>query len=139
MDVQFKLPDDLPEGAYTLNAFDWRSMMSTTVRENPHRFDPKTPAELLQALRETVKGRGNVLYMHMSLPAGGGLTLAKQELPDLPASRAAIINQAKLIDASKFKRSLVQEIKSPYVLSGSVTAGFKVVLRRSQTPVGGGQ
>jgi hypothetical protein len=135
MPVKFKLPDDLPEGAHMLQVSDWSSAASAGMREQPHKFSPKTTEELLASMQRSVLLQGNVLYMRLPLKDGGGLTLNKKELPDLPASKAAMIAQARLLDTSTFRQSLLRETKVKYVLSGSAVASFKVTKYRSQTPI----
>ncbi|MDP6044849.1 MAG: hypothetical protein QGG25_04510 [Phycisphaerae bacterium] len=135
MPVKFKLPDDLPEGPRTLQVSDWSSAASADMREQPHIFRPKTTKEFLASMQRSVLLQGNVLYMRMSLPDGAGIALDKKELPDLPASKAAMITQARLLDTRKFARSLLRQQKVKYVLSGSTSASFTVAKHRNQTPV----
>jgi len=135
MPVKFKLPDDLPEGTHTLHVGNWSSALSARKAEQPHKFSPKTTAELLAAAQMSVLTRGNMLYMWLPLGDGGGIALDKKELPDLPASKAAMITQARLLDTKTFRRSLRREVKADYVLSGSARAGFTVTKHRTETPV----
>ena len=137
MPVKFKLPDDLPEGDHTLQVSNWSAAQSAEMQEQPHRYNPKTTEELLASMQRSVLLQGNVLYMRLPLKDGGGIALDKKELPDLPASKAALINQAKLLDTKSFGRSLLRRTKVDYVLSGSATASFTVTKHRSQTPVAG--
>jgi len=137
MPVKFKLPDDLPEGVHTLQVSNWSTAASAGMREQPHKFNPKTTEELLASMQRSVLLQGNVLYMRLPLRDGGGLALDKRELPDMPASKAAMITQAKLLDTKTFRRSLLRETKVDYVLSGSATASFTVTKHRSQTPIAG--
>jgi len=135
MPVKFKLPDDLPEGAHTLQVSNWSAAASAGMREQPHKFNPKTTEELLASMQRSVLLQGNVLYMRLPLKDGGGLALDKRELPDMPASKAAMITQAKLLDTKTFARSLLRQTKVDYVLTGSAVASFTVTKHRSQTPV----
>jgi hypothetical protein len=137
MPVKFKLPDDLPEGQHTLQVSDWIAAASADMQEQPHKYDPKTTAQLLASIQRSVLLQGNVLYMRLPLSDGGGIVLDKKELPDLPASKAAMITQAKLLDTKTFTRSLLRKTKVSYVLSGSDTVSFKVTKHRDQRPVVG--
>jgi len=135
MRVEFKLPDDLPEGPRMLQVSDWSSAAAADMRLQPHKYRSKTTEQFLAAMQRAVKLQGNVLYMRMPLPDGGGIALDKKELPDLPPSKAAVITQAKLLDTGRFARSLLREKKVKYVLTGSATASFTVTKHRNQTPV----
>jgi len=136
--VKFKLPDDLPEGLHSLQISDWSSAASADQREQPHKYRPRTTEQLLAAMQRSVLLQGNVLYMRLPLPRGGGLALDKKELPDLPASKAALITQARLLDTGTFSRSLLRETKIDYVLSGSAVGRFTVTKHRNEIPVSAG-
>jgi len=135
MPVKFKLPDDLPEGIGTLQVCDWSSAASADMRAQPHKYRPKTTREFLASLQRSVLNQGDVLYMRMGLPNGGGIALDKKELPDLPASKSVLITQANLLDTRKFSNSLQRTQKVKYVLSGSAAVRFRVVKHRRQKPV----
>ncbi|MDP6636581.1 MAG: hypothetical protein QGG42_16910 [Phycisphaerae bacterium] len=133
--VEFKLPDDLPEGTHVLQVSDWSSAASADRREQPHKYSPKTTEQLLASMQRSVLLQGNVLYMRLPLKEGGGISLDKKELPDLPASKAAMITQARLLDTGSFSRSLLRQTKVDYVLDGSAVARFTVTKHRRQTPL----
>jgi len=133
--LKFELPEGLPEGKYTLSASNWSAAISATQREQPHKFAARTPADLLAGIQRTVGPRADVLYVRLPLPESGGLALDKKELPDLPPSKAAVISQARLIDTRAFRRTLVREIKTDYVLTGSAGADLEVTKHRRETPV----
>ena len=107
------------------------------MREQPHKYSPKTTKELLASIQRSVLMQGNVLYMRLPLKDGGGLALNKRELPDMPASKAALITQAKLLDTSTFGRSLLRQTKTNYVLSGAAVVSFTVTKHRTETPITG--
>ena len=131
--VRFKLPEDLPEGSYTLQVCNWSQALRRLQSEMPHRFDPRTPEQLLAAVRRTVQMRGNVLYLRLAVKKGSGLAVDKRELPDLPDSRARIIAQADTLNTRSFSRAIVQKMPTGYVLSGAAGAAFKVVKRPKET------
>ncbi len=131
--VEFKLPADLPEGSYTLQVCDWSVATSRLQSEMPHRFDPRNTQQLLASIQRTVQLRGNVLYLRLPIKEGSGLAVRKQELPDLPDSRARILAQADPLNTRRFSRALVQKMTTDYVLSGSASAAFKVVKRPKET------
>lgn len=133
LDVQFKLPRDLPEGNYTLAVSDATRDMTYRQAEQPHRFAPRTTEQLFQAMQTVVQPAMQQLYLRLPLPGRGGLALSQKELPDLPPSRAAILSDAKILDTKTFRRSLVQTVKTKYIISGSAIARFRVQRRPDQT------
>lgn len=132
--VKFNLPDTIEEGDYVLQANNWDADLNSLQKEQPHKFDPKTPRQLLESIQQAVVAQGNGLYLRLRLPEGG-LALQTKELPDIPVSKALVLAQAKPLDAKVFGYSVVQEVKLPYVLEDSAAAKFKVVKHRSETKV----
>lgn len=131
--LQFKLPDDLPEGTYSLSVCDAASALSQERSETPHRFAPRTTQRLLEAMQRIVDPPARQLYLRMPLPTGGGLALADRELPDLPPSKAQILAQAQIYETRTFRRSLVQTLKTHYIINGSLRIGFKVRKEPAET------
>ena len=133
LDVRFKLPDDLPDGNYSLTVCDYARDVSFRQKEMPHRFAPRTTRRLFEAIQYVVRPRADNLYLRLPLPDGGGLALAQRELPDLPSSRAQILGQAELLDTRTFRKALVRTMKTDYLVTGSAKADFTVRRRPAQT------
>ena len=130
--VRFKLPDDLPEGRYTLTASDAKSALSDQMKQMPQRFKPQKVQELFAAVQRVVQRQGSSLYLR--LPLGrGGLALGRRELPDLPDSRARIIAEASRFDTHRFTSTLERAVEMKYVMSGSAQAAFTVRDRPKET------
>lgn len=130
--VRIKLPETLPDGKYTLTACDAAEAMKLHLEENPQKANPRTTEQLFAALQETVSLRNDRIYLRLPLNQGG-LALGTSELPDLPASRAQIIGEAGKLDTFQFSRTLVEEIKSDYVVHGSSAVSFEVQQKPRQT------
>lgn len=129
--IRFELPKNLPDGAYELTACDFRVAARALKKEMPQRFRPRTVRQMFEALNRVVQTRGDRLYLR--LPLGrGGLALGQRELPDLPASKAAILRQADEPDTRSFTTTLVRQQPSQYVFRGSGKASFQVKARPSQ-------
>ncbi len=124
--VNFALPDDIEDGTYQLTVCDAMASMRAEQAEMPHLFAPRSTEQLLKALQHVVSTRSDQLYLRMPLPSGGGLTIERAEMPDLPASKAQILSQAKILETHSFRRSLVQTIKTRYLISGSASVSFTV-------------
>ena len=124
--VKFRLPDDLPDGSYTLTVCDAISAMQAEQAENPHRFAPRTTEQLFEAVQRVVSNRSDRLYLRLPLPGRVGVAIEQAEMPDLPASKVQILAQAGIRDARAFKRCEVQTNRTPLLISGSATATFGV-------------
>jgi len=130
--VSLTLPDDLPEGTHRLEVGNHMFALSRLQSEMPHRFRPRSVPELFRSMQLVVEPQADHLYARLALP-GGGLALHRRELPDLPASKAAILAEARKIDTNSFRRSLARATKTKYVLSGSAAASFTVKKKPSET------
>lgn len=131
--IRFELPDDLPEGTYSLTACDATNALSRLQSEMPHKFAGTTTQQLFDAMQRVVQPPADQLYLRLPVPGGRGVALEQRELPDLPGSRAAILAQARLINTRIFSRSLVRTLKTEYLISGSVAASFRVQREPAET------
>jgi hypothetical protein len=133
IEIQFKLPEDMPEGNYTLTVCDASGEMRAQQSETPHRFAPRTTRQIFEAIQRLVEPPQVQLYLRVPVRSGGGLAIAQSELPDLPESRAKILSEARILDTRTFRRSLVQTLKSDYIVSGSLGAKFRVQKEPGET------
>ncbi len=129
--VSFKLPENLPDGTYTLTAGDWLYAAERYQQAQPQIFKPKTVEQLFQALQETVKFRADTLYLHMPIKRGG-IALGPNQLPDLPPSKAQVIISANLPDMTTFSKTIVQSKKTNYVIRNNKTATLTVKKQTNQ-------
>jgi len=130
--IRFKLPDDLPDGRYTLSACDSVVAMAAQALENPQRFNPRTTEQLFESVRRATEGKADHVYLR--LPLGqGGVSLGQRELPDLPDSKAHVLVEAGKLDTFRFSRTLEEAVKTDYVLTGSAAASFEVQKNTNQT------
>jgi hypothetical protein len=123
--VAFELPDDLPEGSYTLQATDATTAMRLDQSERPYRYFVKDDRDLFQAVRAMTWTRSDRLYLRLPL-AEGGASVARAPLPDLPPSRGSVLQEARPLDLQTFRKTLVRSEQRPYVFSGAASASFTV-------------
>jgi len=134
LELTFKLPDDTPAGEHSLTICDSASLQSDLAAAMPHRLDPRSPSELLESLKWISAPRGDCI--HFILPQERqGVALGRQELPDLPASKAEMFVQAGRSDAKKFDQPIVTSLPSKYVLRGKTEVTFEVVRRHKDFPL----
>jgi len=130
--VSFKLPDDLPEGRHELRVSDWRQSLREMRTDMPQRFSPRTLGELFTAIQRVAEPRSDLLYLRLALPEGG-LALGTRELDELPETKARILSQARILDTHAFRKSLVRNVRTAYVVSGSASAAFEVRKKPNET------
>jgi len=123
--VEFKLPDNIPDGPYRLTVCDSDDATKHLMREQPQRFDPRTNDDLFEALQAVVQNRADRLYLRLPLDRKG-LALGKKELPDLPESKSKILSETPKSDIKTFEDVLVRSKPTAYFIAGSAVASFEV-------------
>jgi hypothetical protein len=91
-----EIPEDLEPGKYELTVCGYRDYEQFLVKMVPHRFIAQSKAGLIEALNNSLQiGRGE-LYCLLALPPGG-VVIEKAELPDLPATKALLLQDTKRV------------------------------------------
>ncbi len=132
IDIEFVLPEDIADGEYKLTASSGSNSLMQNRKENPHLFSPRTVEELFDAMERLIEVRSDRIYFRLPLKLKG-LAIGTDQMPELPASRAQIVQQAGLLDTHKFSQTIVTSIDSKYVISGAVDSSFQVRRRFDET------
>jgi len=89
-----EIPEDLPAGKYQLTICGYRDYEQFLLKAVPHRFIAQSMPSLIEALNNSLKIRRDKLYCLLALPSGG-IIIEKAELPDLPATKALLMQDTK--------------------------------------------
>ena len=89
-----KIPQDLPPGQYELTICGQRDYEQFLVKSVPHRFVAQNLPGLIEALNNSLQIDRGKLYCLLTLPTGG-VIIETAELPDLPDTRALLMQDAK--------------------------------------------
>ena len=89
-----KIPEDLAPGKYQLTVCGSRDYEQFLVKAAPHRFVAQSLPSLIEALNNSLRITRDGLYCILALPSGG-VTVEKAELPDLPATKALVLQDGK--------------------------------------------
>ena len=92
--LTLKIPTDLKPGVYDLKVLGWDGYKNFLTKAAPYRFTPENTETLISAINDTLSISRNRLYFVLSLPSGG-VMLERAELPDLPATKALVLSDAK--------------------------------------------
>jgi len=92
--LNLEIPEDLPPGKYELTLCGSRDYEQFLLKAVPYRFIAQSLPDLVKALSDALQVKRDKLYCLLTLPPGG-ITLEKAELPDLPATKAMILQSAK--------------------------------------------
>ncbi len=89
-----EIPDDLPPGKYELIICDSWIYEQFLVARAPYRFTPENLPTLIASVNNALAVERDKLYCLLVLPAGG-IAVSRAEMPDLPATKALVLQDAK--------------------------------------------
>jgi len=89
-----KIPEDLAAGKYELTVCGWQDYMLFLVKTVPYRFIAQSVPGLIEALNYSLGVDRDKLYYLLALPPGG-VAVEQAELPDLPATKVLVLQNAK--------------------------------------------
>jgi hypothetical protein len=90
----FEIPQTLPPGRYELTICGGYGYELFLRKNAPYKFIAQSLPDLMEGLKYLLSIQRGKLYCLLALPAGG-LTIEKAELPDLPDTKALILQNAK--------------------------------------------
>jgi hypothetical protein len=89
-EFRIRVPDHLEPGDYALTVCGPYDYLQMLKRLTPYRFLAKDTGTLVEALQYLLGLRRDRLYCMLELPPSG-VTVDKGELPDLPATKALVL------------------------------------------------
>ncbi len=92
--LSLEIPRDLAPGKYELTVCGSRDYERFLAKAASYRFVAQSVPQLIDALNDSLRIDRDRLYLLLALPSGG-VTVEKAELPDLPATKALILRDAK--------------------------------------------
>ena len=119
---RMEIPEDLAPGKYELIVCGSQAYEQFLAKSVPHRFVAKSMPDLIEALNNALNIPRDRLYCLLVLPPSG-VTLEKSELPDLPATKAMVLQDAK----RTLRIQPYQHWKEKSIQTGTVIAGRKVI------------
>jgi hypothetical protein len=120
-----EIPEDLPDGQYTLKLGSAQNYLMSLRQQKPHLFTARTLDEMLKVLNLIGSFRSDRLYLQLELPKGG-LAVHRTEMPELPSFRQRIVKEAHGEDAREYEDSLVIQKKTGFVIQGGKSTRIKV-------------
>jgi len=129
IEMSLTLPEDMPEGTYTLNVGGYLSYRQQLQKTQPHRFAAFTAKGLRDILQERLAIPRNTLYATIAL-ASQNFSLNGTELPDLPPSKAMILTDpSRQEDIIKFQDLACAKRQGDYVIINE--KNFEITVRRT--------
>jgi len=93
-EYRLKVPEGTEAGTYELIVCGGYGYLKFLKAMVPYRFIPENLETLVDAMNDILRVERDKLYCILVLPSGG-VTLERAELPDLPATKALVLQDAK--------------------------------------------
>jgi hypothetical protein len=91
---RIKIPENLAAGSYNLTVSGYLDYERFLLKSEPYKFMAHNASALIEALNYSLSVDRDNLYFVLSLPPGG-IALEQAELPDLPATKVLVLQNAK--------------------------------------------
>ena len=91
---RLKIPDELAPGEYNLVVLGGYGYQEFLLKAAPYRFVPQNLTTLIEAMNNILHISRGKLYCLLVLPPGG-VAVERAELPDLPATKSLVLQDAK--------------------------------------------
>lgn len=95
-DLKMQIPGDLPPGKYSVSLLSQSGYLDFIRKASLHRLNPEDMDSMIAMINRLLNVPRNKLFAVLNLPPGG-IALRREELPSLPASRAALLQDARRI------------------------------------------
>ena len=125
--LEFAFPENLPDGLYRITMTGARGYNRWASRYRPHRQLARSVDDLFEISKQMAVIDDDALYFMMQLPSSG-LAVGRQELPQLPGSRAAIISSPTNNLTSPFVDWVEKKVSLGFVPSAETT--FSIAVKR---------
>jgi hypothetical protein len=125
VNLELKLPADLPEGNYTVTACDEPFCARQVLRENPNLTSPQSVAQVMEGVQLQLAAKR--MNLALRVPLGpSGVAVGGKSLPNLPGSVVQILNGSRRTGAQAMAGSLTARQPTEWVVSGAETVRFSV-------------
>ena len=124
--VSLTVPGDLAPGKYRITIAGGSGYEKYQRKVAPYNYMAEDLDSLVEALKNILAVRRDRLYLTMTLPPGG-ITMRRNQLPHLPATKALLMQDAKrTTTATPYQHWIEKEVYSPYIISGEKTVEITV-------------
>lgn len=117
--ADFKLPDDLPDGSYSLTVGDASRFVMDQTRYTPYRFSANNLDDVFSVARELTQLTSRTLYMRLATQQEA-LSVGRTALPKLPESKRRVLGQPGRPDVLQYTPSYTSQTPWDLPVSGSV-------------------
>jgi hypothetical protein len=124
--IKFNVPEDIPDGKYSLLLCGNREYERFLTKTVPYRFIGDSYQTIVDALNMALNIDRTKLYCLLVLPPGG-ITLFKAELPDLPGTKAVVLQSNKRpLRVQPYPHWVEKAVETGTVIGDKVTVSIVV-------------
>jgi len=120
--LSMKIPEDTPPGAYDLAVCGPQGYAQFLKKAVAYRFLAQGFDSMIEAINKSLEIKHDKLYCILTLPASG-IALEKAELPDLPATKALVLQSEKRTLRSQLYQHWLEE----HIETNTINIDKKVV------------
>ena len=132
--AELVVPADTPEGDYPLVIADAQNHLGQLFMTRSHLFQATDIDQLFDALQRINEVENNVLYLSLILTEKG-IAIGREELPQLPSSRRAMILTPTSTAAIPYLESVEQTVPLDLVVQGRQDFFIQVRKPHSEMPI----
>jgi hypothetical protein len=130
--IQLKLPDNLPEGGYSVQISDDLQCARQEIRDSPLLSNPTTVEQVFQALNVQASAKRTSLAMRLAIN-DAGVAFDGQALPHLPGSMVEMLANSRRTGAQTMSTAIVSRQATKWVIQGSQTVKITVTKAKRST------
>lgn len=124
--IRLQIPPNLKPGRYVLQILSFGDYLAFQRKAAPHRFAAEDVPSMLTAARRILQTPRNRLVAVLQL-GQGGIALRHRGLPDLPPSRAILLqDDRRMIPAAVIQDWVQSETMTDLIPSGNITVQITV-------------
>ena len=125
--LHLSLPQDIEPGDYKIAVGDFQTHYRQLRSAQPHRYQAFDADDVARILQERLSISRRHLYLSAILPARG-LAIEGHAMPDLPASRAMMLNdQSRKLISHNFRRLISTDVETDYLVVGGETFNIQII------------
>jgi hypothetical protein len=131
--LEFKLPDDLPDGSYTITISDLTRFMLDEHTNSPFRFAASNINDVFDAINEIGKLQSDSFYLRL-IRTNQSVAIGRAAMPRLPGTQRQMLLEATRADVVAYTPSVTSIIPCKWVLGGSADLPIRVNQESRQIP-----
>jgi hypothetical protein len=130
--VSLKLPENLPEGGYSVTVSDELTSAKADARDNPILSNPQSLEQVIESVRAQTAVKRTNLAVRVPINAAG-VAIDGKSFPNLPPSLVQILSNSRRTGAQAVGGALISRTPTVWVLQGAESARFTVTKNKRVT------